>query len=190
MLKRHLKIYQNYTKGYIKTSIKNNKAVSDLKENVWEKMNDKGMIAPYLSCSLVNLLKPENKSQLKLIKDHFSVKMNDFLINTSIPVTLYSNMLTFRDSDKSSKLDGYLLETITNYDFKIDHSNQQQRKLFSEFGKEIKFDNKQTGRKSDRDKSLIRLLKSIAIMAFGISSTCLPSNPNEICNRRKLLLQQ
>ena len=51
-------------------------------------MNDKGMIAPTLASSLVNLFRPENNSQLKLIRDQNSIRMKDFLINTSIPVTL------------------------------------------------------------------------------------------------------
>ena len=57
------------------------------------------MIAPYLASSLVNLFKPEKKSQYNLIKDHKSIEMNGFLINGGIPVTLYSNMLTFGDSN-------------------------------------------------------------------------------------------
>ena len=73
--------------------------------------------------------------------------MNDFLINAGIPVTLYSNMLTFRDSNKSFKLDGDLLEAIINYDFNIDHSNQEDRKLMYELGKEMKFCIKQTDEK-------------------------------------------
>ena len=46
-----------------------------------------------------------------------------FLINTSIPVTLSIKMLTFRDSINTFKKDGDLLETITNCDFNVDHSN-------------------------------------------------------------------
>ena len=49
-------------------SIKNNKAISDINEKVLELMNEKGLIAPYLASSLVNLFKPENKSQLRLKK--------------------------------------------------------------------------------------------------------------------------
>ena len=64
-------------------------------------MNEKRMIAPYLASSLVNLFKPKNKCQFKLIKDLNSPKMNDFLINGDIPVTFYNNMLIFRDSNKS-----------------------------------------------------------------------------------------
>ena len=64
----------------------------------------------------------------KMIKDQNSIRMSDFLINTSIPGTLYSNILTFKDSNKSFKLDGDLLETITNFDFNVDLSNQRDRK--------------------------------------------------------------
>ena len=53
------------------------------------------MIASYLAYSLVNLFEPENTSQFKLIKDPNSIRMNDFLITTRVPVTLYSKMLTF-----------------------------------------------------------------------------------------------
>ena len=62
--------------------------------------------------------------------------------------------------------------------------------FFYEFGKEMKFDIKQKGRKSDPDRSIIRLLKPPAIMASGISTIILPSDPDELCNRIKLLLQE
>ena len=117
--------------------------------------------------------------------------MNDFLINEGIPVTLVSNMLIFRDSNKSFKLDGDLLETMTNYDFNVDHSNQQDRKLIYEFVKEMYFNTRQKEKKSDRDKSIVRLLRSPAIMASGVSKTIfLSSDPNEFCDRLKLLLQE
>ena len=86
------------------------------------------MIAPYLASSLVNLFKPENRSQFRFKKDLNSTKMNDFLINGGIPVTLVSNMLIFRDSNKSFELDGDLLETMTNYDFNVSHSNAKDKK--------------------------------------------------------------
>ena len=79
------------------------------------------MIAPYLASSLVSLFKPENKSQFRLTNDHNSIRMNDFLTNNGIPVTVYSNMLTFRDSNKSFKLDRDLLETLKIYNFNVDH---------------------------------------------------------------------
>ena len=80
---------------------------------------------------------------------------------------------------------------MINYDFNVDHSNQQNRKMIYEFGKDMKFNIRQQGRKNDTAKSMIRLLKSPAIMASGISNTIfLPSDPDELCNRLKLLLQE
>ena len=148
---------ENLTKTIAETSIINNKAIEDLNENVSELMNYKDMIAPYLASSLVILLKPENKSQFRLLKDLNSTKLNDFLINGGIPVTLFSNMLTFRDSKKSFRIDWDLLETMTNYDFNVSHFNPNDQKQIYEFGKEMNFNIKQNGRKSDRDKSLIKI---------------------------------
>ena len=182
---------ENLTKAITENSINNNKAIENLNEKILELMDDKGMITSFLASSLVNLFKPENKSQFRLKKDLNSTKMNDFLINKGIPVTLVSNLLIFRDSNKSFKLDGDLLETITNYDFNVDHSNQQDRKLIYEFAKEMNFNIREKGNKSDRDKSIIRLLKSPAIMASGVSKTIfLSSDANELCDRLKLLLQE
>ena len=76
--------------------------------------------------------------------------MNDFLITGGIPVSLYSKILTFRDSNISLKLDGDLLETMTNYDFNVSHSDPQDHKLIYEFGKKMKNNTKQKGRKSKR----------------------------------------
>ena len=182
---------EKIAKTLTENSINNNKAIENLNEKILELMNDRGMIAPYLASSLVNVFKLENKSQFRLKKDLSSTKMNDFLINEGIPVTLVSNMLIFRDSNKSFKLDGDLLETMTNYDFNVDHSNQQDRKLIYEFAKPMNFNIRQKGMKSDRDKSIVRLLRSPAIMASGVSKTIfLSSDPNELCDRLKLLLQE
>ena len=56
----------------------NNKTKGNLNEKVLELLNDKGLISPYLTSSLVNLFKLENKSQFKLKKDLNSTKMNVF----------------------------------------------------------------------------------------------------------------
>ena len=77
---------ENSTKTISETYINNNKAIENLNEKVLELMNDKCMMAPFSASSLVNFFKPENKSQIRLMKD--STKMNDFLINDAIPVTL------------------------------------------------------------------------------------------------------
>ena len=55
---------ENVTKTISETSIKNNKAISDIKKKIIEVMNEKGVIAPYLASSLINLFKPENKNNL------------------------------------------------------------------------------------------------------------------------------
>ena len=52
------------------------------------------MIAPYITTSLVEVFKKDNKSQLRLRKDNNSTKMNNFLIHGTIPVTIFSNMIT------------------------------------------------------------------------------------------------
>ena len=97
-------------------------------------------------------------------------------------------MLTFRNSTKSFKLDGDLLETITNNDFNVDHSSLQGQKLINEFGKEMKIITREKGRKSNRDKSMIRLLNSPANRASGISTIVLSPDPQRLCDRLKLLI--
>ena len=55
------------------------------------------------------------------------------------------------------------------------------------------FDERNVGNKSIRDRKLIKLLSSPGLMvsASGISKTIfLSSNPNELCDRIKLLLQE
>ena len=138
------------------------------------------MIAPYLASSLPNLFKPENKRQFRLIKDLNSVRMNEFSIHGSMPVTLCSNMLTFRDSNKTFKLDGDLLKTMTIYKFNVDYSNLKERKTIREFTEEMIFDNKNIGCPSTRDKSPTKMPNSPAIMASGVSTLFLPSDTNEL----------
>ena len=182
---------ENITKTITESSINNNKAISGLNEKVLELMYDNGIIAHYLTTSLVEVFKKDNKSQFRLGKDPDSTKINDFSIHGTIPVTIFSNMITFRDSKKTFKLEGDLLKVITNYKFNVDHSNQQDRKIIYEFAKEMNYDTKSTGRPSVRHNSMISLLNQPAIMASGVSKTIfLSSNPNELCNRLKLLLQE
>ena len=150
------KTSENITKTIIETSIKNNKAISGLNEKVLELMDEKGLIAPYLASSLVNLFKCENKSQFRLRKDLNSTKMNDFLIHGNIPVSLYSNMITFRDSNKSFRLEGDLLKLITNYKFNADHFSPQDKKIIYELAKEMNYDTKSTGRPSIKHSSIIK----------------------------------
>ena len=52
------------------------------------------------------------------------------------------------------------------------------------------FDERALGNKSNRDKSIIRLLQSPAILASGIFTKLLLENPNELCDKIYLLLQK
>ena len=139
---------ENISKTITESSINNNKAIENLNEKVLELMNDKALIAPYLASPLVEVFKFDNKSQFRLRKDPDSTKVNDYLIHGEKPVTLFSNMITFRDSNKTFKLEGDLLNVITNHKFNVDHSNQQVRKIFYEFAKQMNYDAKSTGRPS------------------------------------------
>ena len=79
-------------------------------------------------------------------------------------------MLTFKDTNRSFKLDGVLLKVKTSYKFNADPSNTQDKKLIYEFATEMDFDVKKTRRPSTRVGSVIRILESPAIMASGIST--------------------
>ena len=59
---------ENLTKNIRENSIKNNKAIKNINERILELMDDKGLIAPYLASSLVNLFTPENKSHFRFKK--------------------------------------------------------------------------------------------------------------------------
>ena len=148
------------------------------------------MIAPDLAFSLVNRFKPDNKSTFIILKDQISFRVIEFLINTSIPITLENNMLTFRDSNKSFKLHGDLMKTMTKHNIDVGHSNPEVQKITYEFGREMKFIFQQVGRKNPRDESLIKLLKLPAVMPSGNSTIFLPTNPDELCDIINLLQQE
>ena len=181
---------ENIKKTLTENSINNNKAIDNLNEKILELMDEKDMIAPYLVSSLSKVFNLENKSQFRLRKDPNSTKINDFLIHRAIPVTLFSNMITFRDSDRSFKLEGDLLKLITNHKFNADHSRPRDKKLIYEFAKEMNYDTKSIGRPSIRHNSVVKILNSPAIMVSGVSNILiLSSDPDEMCDRLTLLLQ-
>ena len=65
-----------------------------------------------------------------------------------------------------------------------DQSSPQDKKLIYESAKEMKYDSISTGRPSTRHTSIIKILESPALLAFGISKTIiLSSDPNELCDR-------
>ena len=104
---------ENLTKAITETSIKkikNNLAIENINNNLLEIMNDRGILATYLMSPLSRITNPENSSPFKLVKDPSSNRENDLKINKTIPITLYGNMLTFRDTNKQFELKGDLLE--------------------------------------------------------------------------------
>ena len=184
---------ENLTKAITETSIKNNQAIKNINNNLLEIMNDRGILATYLMSPLSRITNPENTSQFKLVKDPSSNRVNDLKINKTIPITLYGNMLTFRDTNKQFELKGDLLEMITNSKFNVDLASLSDKKLKYDFAKEMHFDLNAPGNKSARDRKLIKLLNSPGLMvsASGVSKTIfLSSDPNELCDRLKLLLQE
>ena len=184
---------ENLTKAITETSIKNNLAIENINNNLLEIMNDRGILATYLMSPLSRITNPDNASQFRLVKDSSSNRVNDLKINKTIPITLYGNMLTFRDTNKQFELKGDLLEMITNSKFNVDLASLSDKKLMYDFAKEMHFGPKASGNKSTRDRKLIKLLNSpgLIVSASGISKTIfLSSDPKELCDRLKLLLQE
>ena len=187
------KTSENITKTITENSIRNNEALETLNNKLLEIMNDRGILASYLMSPLSKITNPENTTQFKLVKDSSSNRVNDLLIHNTIPITLYNNLLTFRDTDKEFELKGNLLKMITNKNFNVDLASLADKKLMYDFAKEMHFDTKAQGNKSTRDRTLIKLLKSPGLMvsASGVSKTIFSSSdPDELCNRLKLLLQE
>ena len=154
-------------------------------------MNDRGILANYLMSPLSKITNPEKTTQFKIVKDSTSNGVNYLKINISIPITLHNTLLTFRDTNKQFELKGDLLKMITNKNYNVDLASLSDKKLLYDFAKEMHFDERRVGNKSTRDKTLIKLLNSPAIMASGVSkSIFLSSDPNELCDRLKLLLSQ
>ena len=136
-------------------------------------MNDRGILASYLMSPLSRITNPENTSQFKLVKDSNSNRLNDLKINKTIPITLYNNMLTFRDTGKEFELKEELLKMITNKNYNVNLASLQDKKLLYDFPKERNFDTKALGKKFTRDRTLIKLLKSpgLIVSASGVSKT-------------------
>ena len=185
--------FEKLTKTITETSIKNNKALENLNNNLLEIMNVRGILASYLMSPLSKITNPENSSQFRLVKDHNSNRVNDLLMKNKIPITLYGNMLTFRDTNKQFEITGDLLKMITNSKHNVNLASLQDKKLMYDFAKEMHFDPKAVGNKSIGDRILIKLLESPGLMvsASGVSKTIILSyDPDELCNRLKLLLQE
>ena len=121
----------NITKTNTETSIKNNQTLENLNNKLLELMKDRSKLASYLTSLLSKITKQEISSQYKLVKDSNSNRVNVLKTNKSIPVTLYNNMLTFRDKGREFELKGNLLEMIlikANKNYNVDFSKLSGKK--------------------------------------------------------------
>ena len=81
---------------------------------------------------------------------------------------------------------------ITNKNYNFDLASLSDKKMYN-FDEEVHFDERGQGRKSTRDRTLIKLLKSpgLNVSASVVSKTIiLLSNTNDLYDRLKLLLQE
>ena len=181
---------ENITKTITESSKENNLALEGLNNKLLEIMNDRGILASYLMSPLSKTTNPETTTQFKLVKDSTSNRVNDLKINKTVPITLYNNMLTFRDTGKEFELKGEFFKKITNKNYNVNLASLQDKKLVYDFAKAVNFDTKALGNRSMRDRTLIKLLNSPAIMASGITTIFLSENADELCDRLRLLLQR
>ena len=91
-----------------------------LNNKLLEIMHDRGIIATYLMSPLSKITNPESSSQLKLVRDHNSNRVDDFLVKNTIPITLRDNLLTFRDKGKQIEIKREFLKVITNKNYNVD----------------------------------------------------------------------
>ena len=126
------KSFKDLSEEVLKTitdsSSKNSKALENLNNKLLEIMNDRGILASYLMSPLSEITNLENTSQFKLVKDSTSNRVNDLLIQNSIPVPLYNNLIFFCDTGEDFDLSGDLLEMITNKNYNVDLASLQDRK--------------------------------------------------------------
>ena len=89
-----------WTKTMMLISKENNRALENLNNKFLEILNGRGILASYLMSPLSKINNPANINQFKLVDDPNSQGVINLLKNKTIPVTLYNNLLTIRDTDK------------------------------------------------------------------------------------------
>ena len=68
-------------KTMVETSKEGIKLINRLNAKLLEAFGDKGISASFLGTPLINLFKPEQECQSRLLIDSFPVEVNDFLMN-------------------------------------------------------------------------------------------------------------
>ena len=108
------------TKTLMVASTENNEVIPDVNNKFLERMKDQGSLASYLLYPLSKITNLGHTSQVNLVKDRNTNRVNDILMNKTIPVTLNDNLAIFRDTVKEFKLKRDLLEKITNKNYNAD----------------------------------------------------------------------
>ena len=119
-------------------------------------------------------------------------RVNNLLLHNLIPITLHDNLQTFRETGKVFEMKGKLSKTITIKICNVDVASLSDKKNNVWFTNEYNFDLKAQGNKNTRDRTFIKLLKTPGLMvsASGVSKTKLSSDPNEVYDRLKWILQK
>ena len=151
---------EKLTKTITETSIKNNNAIEHINDKLLEIMNDRGITASYFLSPLSKTTNSESTSQFKLVKDSSSNRDKDLIIHNLIPVTLHDNLLTFLDINEKFEFKRDFLKMINNKNCNVDLASLADKKLMYEFAKQMYFDVKTPGKKSTRNRTLIKLNKS------------------------------
>ena len=181
---------QEITETIVETSNNNNKALEILNNKLLGIMNDRGILASYLTSPLSKITNPENATQFRLVKDYSSNRVNDLFIHNSIPISFHENLLTFCDTAKVFELKGDLLKMIRSKNYNVNFASLLDKKLVYDFAKVTIFDLNAQSNESTRDRTLIKLLNSPALRASGISTVFLSSDPDFLCTRLKFFLQE
>ena len=132
-------VSEDVTKPMMITSKENNLAIGNLNNKLLDIMNDRGILASYLMSPLSKITTPEKTSQFKLVEDSNSNRVNDLLIHNTIAITLYNNLLTFRDTGKEFEIKGDLLKMITNKNYNVDLASLSDKKINVSFCKGNEF---------------------------------------------------
>ena len=86
-------------KTIVVTSQEKNKAIVCISNKLLEILNVRCPIAYYLLSNLSKIDNTEHTNQDKLVRDPQSSRVNDLLINKTLPVTLCNTLLTIYDTD-------------------------------------------------------------------------------------------
>ena len=106
----------------------NNPALTNINDKFLEIMNDRGKLASSLLSPVHKITNPEQAGQVKPEKDPDSNNVKDFSMSKTIHVTLYNNLLTFRDTYKWIELKDNFSKMIENENYNVAYANLSHKK--------------------------------------------------------------